>query len=151
MIIQELLTGAIAHQVCSSSVFLVELLCWAFSSQPTFFYFSDFLIFRTPKNQSLASHLYPASPVMPLSFSSAIASTRGLARASARPSLVFTGFSRHQLRSYASPAPRSSSTTSTKSDFKILPILVLIGIGSGSYVLMVKSRSPKSLDQTKKE
>ncbi|KAJ5825909.1 hypothetical protein N7474_003047 [Penicillium riverlandense] len=39
------------------------------------------------------------------------------------------------------PPPSSNSPHTNRSHFKILPILAIIGLGSGSYVLLVKSRT----------
>ncbi|CEO58648.1 hypothetical protein PMG11_03356 [Penicillium brasilianum] len=45
----------------------------------------------------------------------------------------------------STPPPRpSSAPQNDRSQFKILPILAIIGIGSGSYVFLVKSRTGQS-------
>ncbi|KAJ5358711.1 uncharacterized protein N7496_011124 [Penicillium cataractarum] len=45
----------------------------------------------------------------------------------------------------STPPPRPSSAPhNDRSQFKILPILAIIGIGSGSYVFLVKSRTGQS-------
>lgn len=42
----------------------------------------------------------------------------------------------------SSPPPRPSSAPhNDRSQFKILPILAIIGIGTGSYMLLVKART----------
>jgi hypothetical protein len=46
------------------------------------------------------------------------------------------------LRAYS---PLSRPTTSNKSEFKIIPCVIILAIGSGSYVLLVKSRMPKNV------
>ncbi|KAE8360838.1 hypothetical protein BDV27DRAFT_133934 [Aspergillus caelatus] len=58
------------------------------------------------------------------------------ARSSSRPHHL-----RHQQhhRPYSSSSPNSSQ--SNRSQFKILPFLAIIGIGSGSYIFLVKSRT----------
>ncbi|KAJ5883969.1 uncharacterized protein N7473_010855 [Penicillium subrubescens] len=43
-----------------------------------------------------------------------------------------------------SSRPSSSAPHNDRSQFKILPILVIIAIGSGSYVFLVKSRTGQS-------
>ncbi|KAE8133120.1 hypothetical protein BDV38DRAFT_287097 [Aspergillus pseudotamarii] len=59
------------------------------------------------------------------------------ARSSSRP---------HHLRQEQHHRPYSSSSSpqssqSNRSQFKILPFLAIIGIGSGSYIFLVKSRT----------
>lgn len=45
----------------------------------------------------------------------------------------------------SSPPPRPTSAPhNDRSQFKILPILAIIAIGSGSYVFLVKSRTGQS-------
>lgn len=47
----------------------------------------------------------------------------------------------HHHRLYSSPSqPNKNTTTNNPSQFKVLPILAIIGLGTGSYVLLVKSR-----------
>lgn len=41
----------------------------------------------------------------------------------------------------SSPRPSANAPHTSRSQFKILPILALIAVGSGSYVFLVKSRT----------
>ncbi|KAJ5180466.1 hypothetical protein N7492_003676 [Penicillium capsulatum] len=50
----------------------------------------------------------------------------------------------HRLSSSApgsSPRPSANAPHTSRSQFKILPILAIIAVGSGSYILLVKSRT----------
>lgn len=53
------------------------------------------------------------------------------------------------VRPYSSSPPprRPSPPSQSKSDLPIVPILVLIAIGSGSYVLLARSRVPQKVEK----
>ncbi|GLI81786.1 hypothetical protein PoHVEF18_010176 [Penicillium ochrochloron] len=69
-----------------------------------------------------------------------------------KPAFTSTNLVRPSIpqRLSSSNAPKSSSRPSSsaphndRSQFKILPILAIIAIGSGSYVFLVKSRTGQS-------
>ncbi|KAL1997640.1 hypothetical protein VTN02DRAFT_1212 [Thermoascus thermophilus] len=46
-----------------------------------------------------------------------------------------------QLRPYSSRPSSSPSPHNNRSQFKVLPFIILIAVGSGAYVLLVKSRT----------
>ncbi|KAJ5491470.1 hypothetical protein N7539_003037 [Penicillium diatomitis] len=74
--------------------------------------------------------------------------TRGALSSSPMPTRQLTRFTISQRLS-SSNAPKSSSSSSRpspapqndRSQFKILPIVIIMAIGSGSYALLVKSRT----------
>jgi hypothetical protein len=50
----------------------------------------------------------------------------------------------HRLSSNSQPRRPSSAPQNTRNQFKVVPILILIAISSGSYALLVKSRTGQS-------
>ncbi|KAJ5752461.1 hypothetical protein N7520_009378 [Penicillium odoratum] len=47
----------------------------------------------------------------------------------------------HRLYSTRPPTPNNNAPQNSRSNFKVLPIIALLAISSGSYVLLVKSRT----------
>lgn len=83
-----------------------------------------------------------SSNLLPRAGNSSTASALVLPRSSliARSSPPHRGQQR-QLRPYSSKPSSSPSPHNDRSQFKVLPFIILVAIGSGSYVLLVKSRA----------
>ncbi|KAL2010095.1 hypothetical protein VTN00DRAFT_5902 [Thermoascus crustaceus] len=93
-----------------------------------------------------------SSNLLPLAGSSSTASALVLPRSSliARSSPPHRG-QQQQLRPYSSKPSSSPSPHNDRSQFKVLPFIILIAIGSGSYVLLVKSRTAARQQQLEQQ
>ncbi|KAA8642140.1 hypothetical protein EYZ11_008960 [Aspergillus tanneri] len=99
-----------------------------------------------PAPRLLSMSLYPG--VLRLSAlpsrSRPFASLPAPARASCRPHRLRQPLVVPNLRPYSSSPPRPPSSNTShydRSQFKVLPIIAIIGLGTGSYVFLVKSRT----------
>ncbi|KAJ5702833.1 hypothetical protein N7488_010381 [Penicillium malachiteum] len=67
--------------------------------------------------------------------------TRQVTGVLSKPQFLSIARSSGPHRLYSTPRPPNNAPHTQRSQFKILPIIAILALGSGSYILLVKSRT----------